>query len=64
MESFVEACEQGCTSGDYDRIIESFPYVHIAVFDTINNHLVNTRPLESDLVWAEEDLRGLEFFLS
>jgi hypothetical protein len=25
---------------------------------------VNTRPLESDLVWAEEDLRGLEFFLS
>ena len=64
MESFVEACEQGCASGDHDGIIQGFPHVDIAILDTIYNHLVNTWPLESDLVWAEQDLRSLEFFLS
>ena len=61
MQSFVETCEQSSSSSNHYRIVEGFTNVNVAFFNAVYNHLVDTWPLETDLVWAEKNLRSLEF---
>jgi hypothetical protein len=62
MESLVEPSEEGGATCDHYRVVEGLPDVNVALFHAVHHHLVDTWPLETDLVRAEEDLGGLELF--
>lgn len=64
MQSFIKACQQGCSSRHHYRVIKSFPHVDVAFLDRVDDHLVHSGPLQPDLVWTEQDLRSLEFLLA
>ena len=61
VQSFVETCQQSSSSSNHYRIVEGFTNVNVAFLDAVYNHLVDTWPLETDLVWAEKNLWSLEF---
>ena len=61
VQSFVETCEQSSSSSNHYRIVEGFTNVNVAFFDAVYNHLVDTWPLQTNLVWAEKNLWSLEF---
>ena len=61
VQSFVETCEKSSSSSNHYRIVESFTNVNVALLDAVYYHLVDTWPLQSDLIWAEKNLWSLEF---
>lgn len=57
MKSLVEPSEHGSATCDDDRVVENFAYIDVTRLDRIDDHLVDTGPLETDLVGAKQDLR-------
>ena len=60
METLVETCEQGGSTSHDNRIEEGLSNIDVTPLDGVNDHLVDTRPLETNLIRTEQDLWGLE----
>lgn len=62
MQPFIKTCQECGSSSHYDGIVKSLSNINVALLDTVYYHLVDSWPLETNLVWAEEDFWGFELF--
>lgn len=62
MQTLIESSQLGGATRDHNLLIQVLSYVNVARLDAVDHHLVNARPLETNLIRREQDL-GRSVFL-